>query len=127
MELTAENVKAKLAPLKQFAPFWTPVFYERVDSTNDIALSRLYEKSWLQLQLEGNVIIADEQVKGKGRLDRTWYTPPGTALIVSVIFPVRERNHLPRVTMLGAVAIAQIIENIEAADVGIKWPNDVQV
>jgi BirA family biotin operon repressor/biotin-[acetyl-CoA-carboxylase] ligase len=122
MELTAENVKAKLAPR------WNAVFYERVDSTNDIAMEHLQRnRSFLQAQDAGDVIVADEQVKGKGRLDRIWYTPPGTALIVSVILPVKEHDYLPRVTMLGAMAIAEMIENLAAADVGIKWPNDVQV
>jgi BirA family transcriptional regulator, biotin operon repressor / biotin---[acetyl-CoA-carboxylase] ligase len=121
-ELTAENVRARLAPR------WNAQFFERVDSTNEIAVKRVYEKSWLQLRVdEGDVIVADEQVKGKGRLGRTWYTPPGTALIVSVILPMPEREYLPRVTMLGAVAIAEMIENFGAAEVGIKWPNDVQV
>jgi BirA family transcriptional regulator, biotin operon repressor / biotin---[acetyl-CoA-carboxylase] ligase len=122
MELTAENVQARLAPR------WNAVFYEHVDSTNDIAMAHLREnRSFVQTRAAGDVIIADEQMKGKGRLGRTWYTPPGTALIVSVIFPVEEREHLPRITMLGAVAIAEMIENSGMADVGIKWPNDVQV
>lgn len=119
MELTAENVKAKLAPR------WNAVFYEQVNSTNDIAMENvLNSRSFRSL---GDVIVADEQVKGKGRLNRTWYTPPGTALITSVVLPVTERKFLPRVTMLGAVAIAEMIENLGAANVGIKWPNDVHL
>ncbi|MEO8611332.1 MAG: biotin--[acetyl-CoA-carboxylase] ligase [Chloroflexota bacterium] len=138
MELTAENVKAKLA-LR-----WNAVFYEQVDSTNDIAMQHLQQnRSFLQAQVAGDVIVADEQVKGKGRLDRTWYTPPGTALIVSVILPILEREYLPRVTMLGSVAIAEMLEQIPHPlapspyngegeqendwKIGIKWPNDVQV
>jgi BirA family biotin operon repressor/biotin-[acetyl-CoA-carboxylase] ligase len=136
MELTAENVKAKLAPR------WNAIFFEQVDSTNDIAMEHLQRnRSFLQAQDAGDVIVADDQVKGKGRLDRTWYTPPGTALIVSVILPVKEHEYLPRVTMLGAVAIAEMIEDLRHpkghvtdmplqntdSTVAIKWPNDVQV
>jgi BirA family biotin operon repressor/biotin-[acetyl-CoA-carboxylase] ligase len=138
MELTAENVKAKLAPR------WNAVFFEQVDSTNDIAMEHLRRTcSFLQAQAAGDVIVADEQIKGKGRLDRTWYTPPGTALIVSVILPITEREYLPRVTMLGALAIAEMLGQIPHPlapspfdgegeqendwKIGIKWPNDVQV
>ena len=124
MELTAENVKAKLASR------WNAVFFERVNSTNEIAMERLREShSLFQLRLDGDVFVADEQVKGKGRLDRVWYTPPGTALIVSVILPLIQPKFklLPQVTMLGAVAIAEMIEHLGITDVGIKWPNDVQV
>jgi BirA family transcriptional regulator, biotin operon repressor / biotin---[acetyl-CoA-carboxylase] ligase len=122
MELTAEKVKTRLAPR------WNAQFFERVDSTNEIALKRFFEKSWLQLRVdEGDVIVADEQLKGKGRLGRTWYTPLGTSLIVSVILPLTEPKHLPRITMLGAVVIAEMIEQLGVIEVGIKWPNDVQL
>ena len=117
MELTAENIKTKLAPR------WNAVFYERVDSTNEIGLKWLHESR----EIDGTVIVADEQVKGKGRLGRTWYTPPGTALIVSTIFSIREPKLLSRVTMLGAVAIAEMGEHLGIVNIGIKWPNDVQV
>ncbi|MBZ0289404.1 MAG: biotin--[acetyl-CoA-carboxylase] ligase, partial [Anaerolineae bacterium] len=115
MELTAENVKGRLAPR------WITHFYARVDSTNDMAMALLAEGQ------TDHVVIADEQVKGKGRLGRTWYTPPGTALIVSVTLGVTEPKWLSRVTMLGALAIAGMIEGLGVAGVGIKWPNDVQV
>jgi len=122
MELTAEKVRARLAPR------WNVQYFERVDSTNDIAMNRLHEtKSKIQARFAGDVIVADEQVKGKGRLGRTWYTPPGTALIVSVILPLTEPKHLPRITMLGAAAIAEMIENLGPSYVGIKWPNDVHL
>jgi BirA family biotin operon repressor/biotin-[acetyl-CoA-carboxylase] ligase len=137
MELTADNVKAKLAPR------WNAHFYERVDSTNEIAMKHLGQNRDIT-QNAGDVFVADEQVKGKGRLGRTWYTPPGTALIVSVILPVTQREYLPRVTMLGAVAIAEMIKGLKPHplalspydgegeqdhkwNIGIKWPNDVQL
>lgn len=95
-------------------------FYPQVDSTNDLALAWLRDGAPI-----GSTIIADEQVKGRGRLERVWYTPPGTALIMSVILRPR-REHLPQMTMLGAVAIAELAEFV-GLQAGIKWPNDVQV
>jgi BirA family biotin operon repressor/biotin-[acetyl-CoA-carboxylase] ligase len=114
MILTAERVHAALAP--------RPVrFYERVDSTNDLALE------WLRTGAQtGSVVVADEQVKGRGRLGRAWYTLPGTALIVSIILHP-SRSQIPHLTMLGAVAICELMEHIGIEDVGIKWPNDVQI
>lgn len=114
MELTETRLNNLLAPR-------AIRFYERVDSTNDLALE------WLsQGAAPGSVVIANEQVKGKGRKGRSWYTPPGTALIVSVVLKPEVR-HLSRVTMLGAVAIAEMLESVGAPDIGIKWPNDVQL
>jgi BirA family biotin operon repressor/biotin-[acetyl-CoA-carboxylase] ligase len=112
MSLTADNV------YKAFSP--RPVrYYERVDSTNDLALKWLREGA-----PPGSVVVADEQVKGRGRLGRTWYTPPGTALILSVILrPVVEQ--LPQITMLGALAICDLLNHLGAQKVAVKWPNDV--
>ena len=141
MELTAEKVHERLTPR------WNAHFFEQVDSTNEIAMENLRRnRSFIQAQNAEDVIVADEQVKGKGRLGRTWYTPPGTALIVSVILPIIEPKFLPRVTMLGVVAIAEMIDGLSKHPlppalsplhgegdqekhpaVGIKWPNDVQV
>ena len=114
MELTAKALQQRLAP--------RPVkFFAQVGSTQDIALA------WLQENAEsGAVVIADEQFAGRGREGRTWNTPPGVALALSVIlYPTIES--LPQVTMLGAVAIAELLEGIGASDVSIKWPNDVRL
>src|SRR5687768_9901808 len=112
MVLTTERIQSKLnsRPLR---------FYEQADSTNDLALD------WLRTgAAAGSVVVTDEQVKGRGRLGRTWYTPPGTALIVSVVLRPKV-EYLGQITMLGAVAIAQMIEHLGTIDIGIKWPNDV--
>ncbi len=125
MELTLEKIQLRL-------PEYHVQFYERVGSTNDVAMGILASNGSGRRDHIQDVLIADEQVKGKGRLGRTWYTPPGTALIVSIILPLRDADSLSRVTMLGAVVIAEMIENLRGQQsdrpvVGIKWPNDVQV
>ncbi|HEX2621511.1 MAG TPA: biotin--[acetyl-CoA-carboxylase] ligase, partial [Phototrophicaceae bacterium] len=94
-------------------------FYHQVDSTNDLA------QQWLREGApSGAVIIADEQLKGRGRKGRFWHTPPGVALAISVILRP-EPAALHQVTMLGALAIADLLDELGAADVGIKWANDV--
>jgi len=96
-------------------------YYPQIESTNDAALK------WLsQGAPAGAVVVADEQVQGRGRLGRTWFTPPGAALIVSVVLRPKAAQ-IGRITMLGAVAVSELLENLGAADVGIKWPNDVQL
>lgn len=114
MNLTEDRILARLVS--------RPVrYYPQIESTNDTALK------WLSGGAPaGAVVVADEQVQGRGRLGRTWFTPPGAALIVSVVLRPRVAQ-LGRITMLGAVAISELLENLGAADVGIKWPNDVQL
>lgn len=114
MPLSASELEARLAPRKI-------QFYESVNSTNDIALE------WLQSGApSGAAVIADEQLRGRGRMGRTWYTPPESALVVSVILRPPDRT-LHQITMLGALAIYDMIESLGAADLGIKWPNDVRL
>lgn len=114
MPLTETTVLAALAPRPAR-------FYPQIGSTNDVAME------WLSHGASnGSVVIADEQVKGRGRLGRTWHTPPGTALIVSVILHP-DATHLQQLTMLGALAICDMLDHLGIEQVSIKWPNDVQV
>ncbi len=109
---TAEHLQSVLLP--------RPVrFVQSIGSTNDLA------REWLQQGgANGAVVIADEQVQGRGRMGRSWFTPPGTALILSLLLrpPV---TALHQVTMLGAVSIAEMLDQLGAHSVAIKWPNDV--
>jgi BirA family biotin operon repressor/biotin-[acetyl-CoA-carboxylase] ligase len=102
-------------------------YLEQCESTNDLALALLTERGLLAARRTAELICTDEQTKGKGRLGRAWYAPPGTALMLSVILPLTDRAALPRMTMLGALAIAEMAEAAGAQGVGIKWPNDVQI
>lgn len=96
-------------------------YFESVDSTNDIA------KTWLQEGApSGAVVIADEQLKGRGRKDRTWYTPPNVAIALSVILRP-DQDYLSRINLLGALSVYDLAEYVGCTQVGIKWPNDVQI
>ncbi|MDX1994433.1 MAG: biotin--[acetyl-CoA-carboxylase] ligase [bacterium] len=108
----------KLDQLLDARPFR---FYESIGSTQDVALEWLREGA-----PAGAAVIADEQVNGRGRRGHGWYTPLGVALAVSVILrPNSESLH--QVTMLGALAIMDVLKSLGAQDIGIKWPNDVQL
>lgn len=94
-------------------------YHDQVDSTNDLA------QNWLRAGAPaGAVVIADEQLKGRGRRGHFWHTPPGVALAVSVMLRP-DRAALHQVTLLGALAIAETLIALGATDVGIKWANDV--
>lgn len=114
MTLSQEILIQRLAP-RQVR------YYAQVNSTQDIA------QQWLREGAEaGAIVIADEQFGGRGRLGRHWSTPPGVALAVSMIlYP--SRAALPQVTMLGALAISELLDEFGAVDVAIKWPNDVRL
>jgi BirA family biotin operon repressor/biotin-[acetyl-CoA-carboxylase] ligase len=114
MNFTEAGLKQALAP--------RPVnFFEQVGSTNDVGLE------WLSTgAADGAVIVADEQTKGRGRLGRSWYAPSGTALMFTYLLRPSQ-DVLSRVGMLGALAVCETVGQLGAPEVGIKWPNDVQI
>ncbi len=95
-------------------------YFSQIGSTNDAATA------WaLSGAPEGAVVLADEQTAGRGRLGRTWIAAPGSSLLLSVILrPRLAPETLPRVTLMGAVALAEALADWGLSP-GIKWPNDV--
>ena len=78
--------------------------------------------------VEGTVVTADEQNKGKGRLGRIWSSPPRANLYCSVILRPRIKPfEAPQLTFISAVAVARAIEQASGLEPEIKWPNDVLI
>lgn len=97
-------------------------YFASTDSTNTEATRWFTE---LPLIASGAVVVADEQTAGRGRYDRQWLTPPGSAIAMSVI--LRTKRPTQNVTMIGSVAVAEVLESLVSGRVGIKWPNDVLI
>ena len=96
-------------------------YYQKTESTNVIAKNLAAEGAE-----EGTVVITDEQVKGRGRLGRTWVSPSGTNILMSVIFrPELEVSKIFSLTMLASLAVVKAITNTTGLHSHIKWPNDI--
>ena len=96
--------------------------FDEIGSTNDEALT------WCaQGGVDGCLVIADAQTRGRGRLNRRWVTQPGVALAFSVLLipNAAEQERLALFSPLGALAICQAMEAELALQPQIKWPNDV--
>jgi BirA family transcriptional regulator, biotin operon repressor / biotin---[acetyl-CoA-carboxylase] ligase len=65
---------------------------------------------------EGSVVVADEQTSGRGRLDRRWDAPAGSALLASFVLPARRLASLAA----GVAAAAACGDQVR-----LKWPNDL--
>lgn len=77
---------------------------------------------------EGLVIVAEEQSAGRGRLGRTWVSPPGVNLYLSVLLrPPLPPYGAPQLTFLSALAVARAIEALSGLQPTLKWPNDVLI
>jgi BirA family biotin operon repressor/biotin-[acetyl-CoA-carboxylase] ligase len=96
-------------------------YFDSIGSTNDEALAWAADDA-----PDLSIVIADEQTMGRGRLDRKWSTPSGTALAFSLILSPteEEKPHLSRTVGLAALAVATALQ-IRGLHPQIKWPNDV--
>jgi BirA family biotin operon repressor/biotin-[acetyl-CoA-carboxylase] ligase len=75
------------------------------------------------------LVVADQQVAGRGRLGRSWLSTPGSSVLMSVCWPIDAlaTTH-DRVSMAVGVALAKAVESIAPdAEVRLKWPNDILV
>ncbi len=99
------------------------VYRSEIDSTNDEA-KRLADRG----APEGTLVIADYQSKGRGRLDRGWVAPPGTGLLMSIVFrPHLAAHRVQGLTMSCGLAVVDAIESETGLQAGLKWPNDVVI
>ncbi len=97
--------------------------FEELPSTNTFALELAKRSAH-----SGTIILADQQTAGRGRLQRSWFSPPGTNIYGSLIFltdrSIQERGWIP---LMAGLAIAEGIERQTAIPITLKWPNDVLV
>lgn len=77
---------------------------------------------------EGLVIVAEHQSAGRGRLDRSWVSPPRAGLTASVLLrPPVPRDRWGLLTLLVAGATARALRQCTGVAVQVKWPNDLIV
>ena len=80
----------------------------------------------------GTVVVADSQTAGRGRLSRSWFSPPGANLYCSIILrttrpPERLTERLSWLPLISALAAAEAIEQVSSIHVSVKWPNDLLI
>ena len=72
------------------------------------------------------VALAENQTAGRGRMDRSWYSPPSSGLCMSMAFTFgRMPENLPSLSLAIGTGIAQALERLGSSGIGLKWPNDI--
>ncbi len=98
-------------------------YFERVDSTNTFA-----KKIIMEGESYPDIIIANEQEQGRGRLGREFYSPKGTGIYCSFILdPFIKIENSILVTVAASVAVSRAIEKVTKKDTRIKWINDIYI
>jgi BirA family biotin operon repressor/biotin-[acetyl-CoA-carboxylase] ligase len=116
----AEEILGR-CPAGKNLPAWEPLLLAETASTNDVAREQARRGA-----REGFIVAAARQTRGRGRLGRTWESPAGLGLYVSILlrpnFPAAEAG---RLTILASVAAGDAVEMVAGARPRIKWPNDL--
>jgi BirA family biotin operon repressor/biotin-[acetyl-CoA-carboxylase] ligase len=126
--IPVEFVEAFARARERFGRLGSDIFhFASIGSTNDVAASLAANPA-----AEGVVVIADAQTAGRGRRGRSWFSPPGAGLYVSVILtPGRARPDPARaeilLTLMAGVALAEGIGVATGLAPDIKWPNDLLI
>lgn len=95
--------------------------FDEVGSTNSVARDLARGGA-----PEGTVVLAEGQSQGRGRLGRSWVSPPGKNLYLSAVLrPRAPSEHLSQISLLAGVAVCETIGEWHPAV--IKWPNDVLI
>ncbi len=98
-------------------------YYPSIDSTNQQA--RMLAS---QGYSEGTVVVADMQTDGRGRRGRSWYSPAGQGIYISLILRPRiSLKEISRISLIPAVALAETLQEELGLDARIKWPNDILI
>ncbi|MBH0229564.1 biotin--[acetyl-CoA-carboxylase] ligase [Halobacillus yeomjeoni] len=97
--------------------------YDQVESTQQI----VHEMA-KQGMPHGTVVVADEQVRGKGRMARNWHSPKGKGIWMSILLrPNLPPIQAPQLTLMAATVLAKMISEESDLKPQIKWPNDLLV
>ncbi|MCZ2848483.1 biotin--[acetyl-CoA-carboxylase] ligase [Modestobacter sp. VKM Ac-2978] len=116
------DAAALTAALTPGSGLWRAVeVVEAIGSTNAELVARAADGA-----AQGLVLVAEHQEAGRGRLDRTWVSPPRAGLTVSVLLrpdvPAARRAWL---SLLTGVALAEAVGEVAGVRTSLKWPNDL--
>tara|TARA_B110000483_G_scaffold239586_1_gene318367 strand:+ start:658 stop:1482 length:825 start_codon:yes stop_codon:yes gene_type:complete len=112
LQFVTDSTRERLAPIKVFA---------EVPSTNSYLLS-------ISLPDSGrlSVAVTTNQTAGRGRHGKTWQSPSGVGLCLSVAYTFASQlENLPALTLAIGIGVADALRDLNINDVELKWPNDL--
>jgi len=96
-------------------------YFDEVGSTQRVAAELAGEGA-----AQGTVVIAERQSAGRGRMGRSWHSPAGVNLYMTIILrPSMPLGQVPRLSLVAGVAAAEALETVAPGIVALKWPNDL--
>lgn len=95
--------------------------FEEIDSTNSYLMQQAPPPPG-----QVRVAVTDNQTNGRGRHGRTWLSPPGSGLCLSLAYTFEAQpGNLPALTLAIGLGVIEALEHAGVAGVRLKWPNDL--
>ena len=95
--------------------------FEEIESTNSYLLDQPAPPPG-----RFRVALADYQTAGRGRLNRTWQSPPSSGLCLSMAYTFRQmRVKLPGLTLALGIGVIDALRRLDISGIRLKWPNDI--
>lgn len=99
------------------------IVYDETDSTNNRAKD--FGKKGC---VDGTLVISDCQTAGRGRIGRSFSSPFGDGIYMSLLLkPDIDESHISEITLLSALAISRALDKYHKIKTNIKWPNDLLI
>jgi BirA family biotin operon repressor/biotin-[acetyl-CoA-carboxylase] ligase len=100
---------------------WRIHYFHEVGSTQRVAAEMAEDGA-----AQGTIVVAELQTAGRGRMGRSWHSPPGVNLYCTTILrPSMPLAEVPRLSLVAGVAAAEALETVAPEIVSLKWPNDI--
>ena len=111
-EIMRHDSRAQLDNLEVFA---------EIESTNSFLLGQACPRAGRYC-----VALTENQTAGRGRRDRSWFSPPSTGLCMSMAYTFQSfPQNIPSLSLAIGIGIAQALERFVVHDISVKWPNDI--
>ena len=116
--LDPKNIQASLS---------TKTFGRRLRILPEVSSTNTYAQGLAESgNAHGTVIVAEQQTAGRGRLNRTWFSPPGLNLYTSVILlPARSVRNMSWIPLIAGLALTETVHHVCGLKATLKWPNDI--
>jgi BirA family transcriptional regulator, biotin operon repressor / biotin---[acetyl-CoA-carboxylase] ligase len=107
----------------------TQRFAREVRLLNEVDSTQNEAQRWAEAGApEGALVIAEQQLSGRGRMGRSWVSPYTKGIWMSLILrPSTPIHCAPQLTLLTAVALCRSLRRTTELEIGIKWPNDLLI
>ena len=117
--LDAARIHAALSP-EAAALLASLDIHAEIDSTNAQLMRRAAQGA-----PSGSVCLAEAQSQGRGRIGRSWVSPFGSNVYLSLLWRYDEPSRIGGLSLAAGVGVARALEGLGVVGVGLKWPNDL--